>query len=196
MPRHVDWDERRVELGEAVWRTIQRHGIAHTSIRNIAEESGWTRGVLQLCFRDKDDLMLFAFELAAERAGILNRATVGERTGLAAARALLLSYARPTDDQVMINTVLLALHTAAVSSERLAESYDTLMSEWRERTVSGFVGMAERGELRGGMDPKAAALAYFSFALGLRLQSGVRRDIFAQDAEPVVDQFVASLAPA
>ena len=68
MPRKVDWDERRAAVAEAVWRTIQRHGIAHTSIRNIAEESGWTRGVLQLYFRDKDELMLFAFELASDHA--------------------------------------------------------------------------------------------------------------------------------
>ena len=64
MPRKVDWDERRAALAEAVWRTIQRHGIAHTSIRNIAEESGWTRGVLQLYFRDKDELVVADLNLS------------------------------------------------------------------------------------------------------------------------------------
>jgi AcrR family transcriptional regulator len=40
MPRQVEWDRRRAELAEADWRTIARRGIAHTPIRDIAEESG------------------------------------------------------------------------------------------------------------------------------------------------------------
>ena len=73
-----------------MWRTIQRHGIAHTSIRNIAEESGWTRGVLQLYFRDKDELMLFAFELACDHALEVNGRGVGDATGLEIVRRMLM----------------------------------------------------------------------------------------------------------
>jgi TetR/AcrR family transcriptional repressor of bet genes len=166
------------------------------SVHRPSEESGWSRGVVQLYFRDKDDLLLCALERAAARAKVLNRATVGERTGLAAARALLPSHARPTDEQLMINAVLVALQTQAVTRVRLREAYDTLMNEWRERTVNSFFEMAQRGELRGGRDPRAAALAYFALALGLRLQTGVRRDVFCDDAELVVDQFLAALVPA
>ena len=64
----VDWEERRAELAEAVWRTIAHRGLENTSIRNIAEESGWTRGVLQRYFRDKDELMLFRLR-ARQRPG-------------------------------------------------------------------------------------------------------------------------------
>ena len=47
-------------------------GLENTSIRNIAEESDWTRGVLQRYFRDKDELMLFAYELACDHAVSVN----------------------------------------------------------------------------------------------------------------------------
>ena len=100
MRQKVDWEERRAELAEAVWRTIARRGLENTSIRNIAEESDWTRGVLQRYFRDKDELMLFAYELASDHAVAVNVRAVGDSRGLEAMRRRLLAYAAPTPSSV------------------------------------------------------------------------------------------------
>ena len=99
MQQKVDWEERRAELAEAVWRTIARRGLENTSIRNIAEESDWTRGVLQRYFRDKDELMLFAYELASDHAVAVNVRAVGDARGLEALRRRLIAYARPDAEQ-------------------------------------------------------------------------------------------------
>jgi TetR/AcrR family transcriptional regulator, transcriptional repressor of bet genes len=167
VPRKVDWDERRAELGEAVWRTIQKRGIAHTSIRNIAEESDWTRGVLQLYFRDKDELMLFAFELACDHALEVNRQATGDATGLDVLRRLLMAYARPDEEQRLVTLVLTSFIARTRTHPELAEVFERRWNEWLRATEEIFSGLAAGGALRQGLEPALAAVEYFALASGL-----------------------------
>jgi AcrR family transcriptional regulator len=50
--------ERRAELAEAALKTLSELGYARTSLREIAENSEFTHGVLHYYFRDKVDLIL------------------------------------------------------------------------------------------------------------------------------------------
>jgi AcrR family transcriptional regulator len=194
--RAVDRDARRAELGEAVWRVIRQRGVGEVSVRHVAEEAGWSRGIVQLYFRDKEELMLVAYERAAERARERNRRTTSGLTDLAAARALLLSYACPDEEQLTINAVLLGLQTRAVASARLAAAYEESMRAWRERTVAAFEDMQRRGAIGTALDARAAALDYFAFMLGLRLQTTIEPDLYGrEEAAALVDQFLAFLAP-
>ena len=50
--------ERRAELAEAALQTLSELGYARTSLREIAQNSEFTHGVLHYYFRDKVDLIL------------------------------------------------------------------------------------------------------------------------------------------
>src|ERR1700745_4427408 len=50
--------ERRIELAEATLQTLSELGYARTSVRDIAQNSAFTHGVLHYYFRDKVDLIL------------------------------------------------------------------------------------------------------------------------------------------
>jgi AcrR family transcriptional regulator len=50
--------ERRAELAEAALQTLAELGYARTSLREIAQNSAFTHGVLHYYFRDKVDLIL------------------------------------------------------------------------------------------------------------------------------------------
>jgi AcrR family transcriptional regulator len=50
--------ERREEFAEAAWQTLSELGYARTSLREIAQNSEFTHGVLHYYFRDKVDLIL------------------------------------------------------------------------------------------------------------------------------------------
>jgi AcrR family transcriptional regulator len=50
--------ERRAELAEAALQTLAELGYARTSLREIAQNSEFTHGVLHYYFRDKVDLIL------------------------------------------------------------------------------------------------------------------------------------------
>src|SRR3984957_1261883 len=57
--RRVDkFAERRAELAEATLQTLSELGYARTSLREIAQNSAFTHGVLHYYFSDKFDLIL------------------------------------------------------------------------------------------------------------------------------------------
>lgn len=67
MPKIVDHGERKKDLARAVWAVVERAGVEGATIRTVAAEAGWTRGVIAHYFRDRDDLLLFAYRLALQR---------------------------------------------------------------------------------------------------------------------------------
>jgi AcrR family transcriptional regulator len=69
MPKIVDHEARRAELTEAVWRLSSREGLEALTMRRVAAEAGWSTGAVVHYFRDKEELVLFAFQTVADRAG-------------------------------------------------------------------------------------------------------------------------------
>ena len=67
MPKVVDHDTRREEVAEATWRVIAAQGVEGATLREIAREAGFTTGVINHYFRNRDELMAFAYELIAEQ---------------------------------------------------------------------------------------------------------------------------------
>ena len=67
MPKAVDHNERREALLAAVWRVIARDGLERATVRTIAEETGWSTGVLAHYFADKEDILTSALQLSHER---------------------------------------------------------------------------------------------------------------------------------
>jgi len=57
-PRDDKFAERRAELGEAALQTLATLGYARTSLREIAQNSSFSHGVLHYYFSDKLDLIL------------------------------------------------------------------------------------------------------------------------------------------
>jgi AcrR family transcriptional regulator len=56
--RQVDkFAERRAQLADAALQTLAEHGYARTSLREIAQNSQFSHGVLHYYFSDKEDLL-------------------------------------------------------------------------------------------------------------------------------------------
>jgi TetR/AcrR family transcriptional repressor of bet genes len=198
MQQKVDWEERRADLAEAVWRTVARRGLENTSIRNIAEQSDWTRGVLQRYFRDKDELMLFAYELACDHAISVNVRAIGDARGLEDLRRRLLAYARPDSEQRLVTEVLNAFPVHARTQPELAEAIHRRYGEWVRATQAVFRDMDGQGALRDGLDLEHAAVEYLAFATGLARLDYLDNGLFGRiDPEKVVDGYLSRIgAPA
>ncbi|MHA6801853.1 TetR/AcrR family transcriptional regulator [Salinifilum ghardaiensis] len=93
MPKVVDHEQRRAEIGAAVQRLVAREGAEAVSIRTVAAESGWSTGALRHYFATKAELLAFTAELVAERVAARLRERMergfGGRTRCAAARELI-----------------------------------------------------------------------------------------------------------
>lgn len=102
MTRAVDPDERRVELAEAVFAVIRRDGINSASVRAVAAEAGWTRGVIGHYFADRDDLLLYAYRVAIRNTRDLVRAET-KTCDPAHALQFALSQLLPVDERSRVN---------------------------------------------------------------------------------------------
>jgi len=98
----VDPDARRVELAEAVFSVIRRDGINAASVRAVAAEAGWTRGVIGHYFADRDDLLLYAYRVSIRNTCDLVRADVKTLDPLPALQ-FALSQMLPVDEPSTVN---------------------------------------------------------------------------------------------
>ena len=134
MPKVVDHDERRERIAEAAWRVIEREGSDGANLRRIAREAGYTTGVVTHYFRDKRDLMAFAFGLVVERS-TSRMAGAAAEAGAEGALAQLL----PLDEERRRETtVWLALMGASLSDPDLAAELRRRYRRAREATLPMF----------------------------------------------------------
>lgn len=67
MPKIVDHDRRRTELGEAAWRIIRREGLEAVTVRNVAKEAEVSLGSLRHYFSTQSELLAFSLRLVSDR---------------------------------------------------------------------------------------------------------------------------------
>jgi AcrR family transcriptional regulator len=67
MPKIVNHDQRKIELGEAVWRVIRAEGLEHVTVRRVAREAGMSLGSLRHYFVTQSDLIAFSMQLVSNR---------------------------------------------------------------------------------------------------------------------------------
>jgi len=102
---HLDHDERRTELAEAVWRVIRREGVRGASVRGVAREAGLSMGSVRYFFGTQDELLRFAMRAVIARAEVRIQAGSADRDKLVAqgdagaAAAQLLEQILPLDDE-------------------------------------------------------------------------------------------------
>ncbi len=134
MPRVVDHDERREEIAEAAWRVLEREGLPGADLRGIAREAGFTTGVITHYFRDKRELMAFAFGLVVERSTARMAEACG-RAGLLEALAQML----PLDEERRRETrVWLVLVGASLTDPGLARALRQRYRQAREAVFPVF----------------------------------------------------------
>ncbi|WP_043664376.1 TetR/AcrR family transcriptional regulator [Streptomyces xylophagus] len=133
MPKIVDHDARRREIIEAVWALIARRGLDAVTMRDLAAEAGYANGALAGYFRNKDEILLAAFQHAFESTNVRARESIGDATGLAALRLLCLEIMPLDDVRLMEARVVIAFWDHAVHDTRMAEVHESAIASWREQ---------------------------------------------------------------
>jgi TetR/AcrR family transcriptional regulator, transcriptional repressor of bet genes len=195
MPKVVDHEERRAELGAAVWRLASREGLEAVTVRRVADEAGWSTGAVVHYFSDKEELLLFAFRTVADRVG-RRLAAAEERTDepLELARTWLVQ-GLPLDAERRAEVrVWFAFLGLALARPAFARAQRLTYRAWRRRVADLLEEAQRRGQVRADVDCAAAAAALVAVVDGLAIQSTFEpRALGGQRQAEILDQHLDAL---
>lgn len=166
MPKIVDHDQRRRELAQAAVQVIARDGLERTSTRAVANESGWTTGVLKHYFVDKDDILRRALhELEAVNIERF-RAVDAEPTGYEALRTAI---AATLEDELDHAKVWVAFISRAATDPNIGGQMRRGSTAWQRRWAKLVRRGQGDGSIRPDLDADHVAVELWALITGLRI---------------------------
>ena len=144
MPKIVDHAARRHEIALAACRSISSRGLDNVTLAHIAQEAGYTTGMIAHYYETKWDVVLAALRLMHDR--------LGEKlsAGIQAERSLaeLLSDLLPTNPELKSESrAWLAFWAVSVSRPKLVKWSSNIHTDWRaliKRCVCAMTPAAAR----------------------------------------------------
>lgn len=196
MPKVVDHDERRAALAEAVWRLASREGLEALTLRDVSAEAGCSTGALHHYFRDKEELLLFAFQTIADRVGRRIDAAKGATSGPLDFARTLLAVGLPLDAERRAEIrVWFAFLGLALTRPVLAGAQRDAYRAWRGLLAQTLKEAQERGEIDRALDPKLEAAGLVALVDGLAVQASFEpRALNGARQMELVDERLAGLA--
>lgn len=194
MPKIVDHGERKKELARALWAVVEREGIEGATIRSVAAEAGWTRGVIAHYFRDRDDLLLFAYRLALQREQELG--PTSETPPLERLVGVLLR-ALPVDAQSRLDfKIWLGFMGRVADHPALAEAVLEDHQDYHGRIRGLVESCLEEGILAPPWEAARAALTLATFVDGLGVMAALDPSTYSSARlEQEVRDFLQSWSP-
>ncbi|MFB8032285.1 TetR/AcrR family transcriptional regulator [Streptomyces sp. NPDC056004] len=172
MPKHVDHEERRGQIAEALVRVAGRRGLHAVGMRDVAAEAGVSLRLVQYYFGTKEKLLLYGLQHLTDRF----TARVGARLQAggtapgprATAEALLLT-SLPTDEEGRTFHLLYSSYAIlSVTDEALAAQPFIANPDAAEDALTGLLRQAqETGLADPGVDARTEAIGLLAMAAGM-----------------------------
>ena len=188
MPKIVDHDERRLALADAVLALIAREGISAVTTRAVAEESGWSTGVLNHYFGSRHELLLAALRRAGDIQGDRYRTILDEEgTGPIEKLRNITASILPLDERRLAMTrVFLFFYAEGAAEETARGEIAAFLARWRGVVRESVVAAQREGTVSTDLDADAVTVALVALTDGLALQAildpVVMEAISAEDA--------------
>jgi AcrR family transcriptional regulator len=199
MPKRVDHEQRRRQIGAALLRIASTRGLQSATMREVAAEAGVSVRLVQYYFHTKEELLLAALAYLAEQ--LTDRVSASIRAlGPVTARTVVygtLTAALPTDEEsVRLTRAYAGFYTLLFSDPEVAERHGATYPDKLESLLANHIAAAQEvGELAPDVDPALTAAALLALTNGLTSSVlGGQRDGAA--ALRILDDQLARLFPA
>ncbi|MDR0242923.1 MAG: TetR/AcrR family transcriptional regulator [Burkholderia sp.] len=147
MPKIVDRDEKRREIGQVILRVMGRDGLGALTIRGIAREGGFSSGVLAHYFTNKEEMVQFAFETVAEMAfERIHEKLAVARSGLQKLQ-ILVEELLPSHEDDIESIVAIAFWGTALHDEPLLQQFHDRYENWRNHVRDALMEAVANGEI-------------------------------------------------
>jgi AcrR family transcriptional regulator len=176
VPKIVDHDERRLELVDATWRIIARHGLEGATMREIATEAGFANGALKPYFPTKDTLLEFAFGHVFNRTNRRIAEVTAGKSGLAALRAFCLEVLPLDEERVNEARIVIPFWQKAVNDPQKAQIHQQSMEEWLALIRRHLAEARKAGDVGTAVADAALAGQLLNMLLGAQIAAALARD--------------------
>ncbi len=157
MPKIVDHQQRRDAIAEVAARCIASRGLEHTTIREIARLSGFSKGIIEHYFESKEDLIASALDWVNRRYEQRVAARVAGRTGFAALRARLEETLPLAPESIMEWQIRLRFWSLAAIDARFQAEQSRRWIAARAAFAGDLRAAHGSAPLPAGRDPSGAA---------------------------------------
>jgi AcrR family transcriptional regulator len=141
-------EQTRADLVAAARRVFERHGFHRTSLEQIAEEAGYTKGAVYSNFAGKDELFLVVLdEHIAERVPVYSEIIRGQETFEGALRAMARHLVALGEEDPAWTPLLVEFWTHASHHAPLRRA----VAERNERQLETIAGLLDELAARHGL---------------------------------------------
>ena len=166
VPKVVDHANRREELARAALRVIGRDGLEAATTRAVAQEAGWSTGVLKHYFTNKDQLLHQALR-ELERLNLVRfQEAALQPSGFASIRSAIIAILDASHDESRVWTAF--INRASIdgpSGESMRYAIEAWVGRWQQLIVRG----QHDGSIRDDLDARRLAIELHALVNGLRL---------------------------
>lgn len=162
MPKTVDHQQRRAEISEIAAKLIASGGLEAATIREIARQSGYSKGIIEHFFDRKEDLISAALDWANLRYNRRAALATESLSGLAAVRARI-QATLPLDEETREEwRIRLIFWSMASIDPALQDRQAQRFIAARRRFETDLRQARQLGELKAGLSigPAAERLLY------------------------------------
>lgn len=194
MPRRVDHDRMRAEIIDATWTVIAERGIQAVTMRELARELGFANGSITHYFPNKSAILTAAFQHVFDATNDRYRASIARSgaRGLAAVREFLLQTLPIDEERLLEARIVIPFLEHAATDDGMAQLFREMMAQWREQFTELLAQAHADGELRDGVDPRAAGDALLALLTGVQATGVLLPD--SAEAERTLAMLDAALA--
>lgn len=173
MPKIVDHDQRRVELVNATWRIIARHGMEGATMREIATEAGFANGALKPYFPTKDDLLTFAFAHVFNQTNRRMEAKTADLAGLEALRAFCHEILPLDEERISEARIVIPFWQKALTDPAKTRLHEESMAQW-QGSLRKYLSQARKtGEISAATQDDQVAGFLMTFVLGAQITAAL-----------------------
>jgi len=170
MPKIVDHDERRRDIANAVLRIIAREGIGGANLRVVAKEAGWSTGIINHYFGDKQALLAGAIREAFEAVGDRMRMIQQKQSGVKRVIALLEAGMPLDDERASMCRIFYHFSSAGMSEPEFGAELANYYGWWRLEVAAAIKYAQADGAFKACV-PKELSETLIALAEGLGVQT-------------------------
>ncbi|GAB2737277.1 hypothetical protein GCM10027174_07920 [Salinifilum aidingensis] len=194
MPKLVDHQTRRHAIISAVLRLAARGGLDAVTMRDVAAEAGFANGALTHYFRNKDELLIAAYQHIYDRTNQRAETATDGVSGLTALRRLCLEILPLDEERVVEARVAVSFWGRALHNPDMSALHGRVLDDWRARMLRWLRESRDSGEIPEGTTAERVADALLAALMGAQVNATMAPGISAPERlEAVLDGILEPL---